>query len=201
MTAMSKTAFTTKVLVKCAILSAVAVILMMFEFPLPVAPSFYKADFSEVAVLLGGFSMGPLAAVVIEGMKILLNVLLTGSSTAYVGEFANFLIGCAFAVPASVIYFRHKTRKNALVGMAVGTLVMAAVGSVVNYVVLLPMYSTLYGMPMDVIIDMGRALIPLIDSRFTFVCFAVIPFNLIKGIGVSLVTALIYKRCSSLLHR
>lgn len=201
MTEVSKTAFTARSLTKCAILSAVAVILMLFDFPLPIAPSFYKVDFSEVAVLIGAFSMGPAAGVIIEALKIILNLLLTGSNTAFVGELANFLIGIAFVVPASVIYCRHRTKKNAMIGMAVGTVAMALAGSIVNYFVLLPMYSVLYGMPMDAIIDMGRVLIPFISSRFTFVCFAVIPFNLIKGAAVSVLTALLYKRCSVLLRR
>ena len=197
---MSKKVFSTKMLTKCAILSAAAVILMLFEFPLPVAPVFYKADFSEVAVLIGAFSMGPLAGVVIEGIKIVLNVLFTGSSTAYVGELANFVIGCAFVLPAAWIYHHHKSKKSAVLGMVVGTVVMAVAGCVVNYFVLLPMYSSLYGLPMDTIIDMGRVIFPFIHDPFTFVCFAVMPFNLIKGFGVSLITALLYKHVSPLLH-
>ena len=137
---------------KIAILAAVSFILMMFEFPLPFAPSFYKLDLSEVGVLLGGFAIGPAAAAAIEGLKIVLNLLFTGTTTAYVGEFANFVIGCSFAVTASLIYRHHKTRKNALIGMTVGTVTMALVGALVNALVLLPMYSVLYGMSMDTII-------------------------------------------------
>lgn len=197
---MSKKSFNTKTLTKCAILSAAAWILMLFEFPLPVAPVFYKADFSEVAVLIGAFSMGPWAGVVIEGIKIVLNVLTTGTSTAYVGELANFIIGCAFVLPAAWIYHHNKTRKNAIIGLAAGTVLMALVGCVVNYFVLIPMYSTLYGLPLDAIIDMGRVIFPIIHDTFTFVCFAVMPFNLIKGIGVSVVTTLLYKHVSPILH-
>lgn len=186
---------------KIAILSAVSFILMMFEFPLPFAPSFYKLDFSEVGVLLGGFAMGPMAAVAIEGLKIVLNLLFTGSSTAYVGEFANFVIGCSFAVTASLIYKHHKSRKSALIGMVTGTLVMALVGAVINAVVLLPMYSVLYQMPMDALIGMGSAIIPAIHDIWTFALFAVVPFNLVKGILVSVFVFILYKHVSPLLHR
>lgn len=185
---------------KIAILAAVSFILMMFEFPLPFAPSFYKLDFSEVGVLLGGFAIGPAAAVAIEGLKIVLNLLFTGTTTAYVGEFANFVIGCSFAVTASLIYRHHKTRKNALIGMTVGTVTMALVGSLVNALVLLPMYSVLYGMSMDTIIGMGSALIPAIHDIWTFVMFAVVPFNLVKGILVSVFVTILYKHVSPLLH-
>ena len=185
---------------KIAILSAVAVILMMFDFPLPFAPGFYKLDFSEVAVLLGGFSMGPMAAVAIEGLKIILNVLFTGSGTAYVGEFANFLIGASFTVTASVIYKLNKTRKGAFIGMITGTIIMAVVGCFMNALLLLPMYSVLYQMPMDVLIGMGTALIPAIHDIWTFVLLAVVPFNLVKGFVVSAITAIMYKHVSPILH-
>ena len=183
------------------VLGVLAVVLMLIEFPLPIAPSFYKLDFSELAVLLGGFSMGPLAAVMIEALKNILNVIFTGSGTAYVGEFANFVIGALFTATASAIYHHNKTKKSAIIGMAVGTLVMAAAGAVVNALVMLPMYSTLYNMPMDVIIGMGSAICPWISDIWTFCMFAVVPFNVVKGVIISVLTALIYKHVSPILHR
>ena len=107
-----------KAIVKIGMLAAVAVILMLFEIPLPFAPSFYEIDFSEVPVLVGCFAMGPFAGALIELIKILLNFVLTGTQTAGVGEIANFIIGCALCVPAGLIYRRNRTRKNALIGMA-----------------------------------------------------------------------------------
>lgn len=201
MTVMSKSIFSTRSIAKCAVLSAIAFILMFFDFPLPFAPSFYQLDFSELPVMLGAFAMGPLAGVVIEGVKVLLNVLFSGSDTAYVGEFANFLIGVSFVVPAALIYARHKTRKTAILGMVAGTLCMTLIGCLLNYFILLPMYSTLYQLPMEAIIGMGQALIPLIKDTFTFVCLAVVPFNIVKGIVISLITTLVYKHVSPLLHR
>lgn len=196
-----KKTFSIQVLAKIAILSAIAFVLMLVEFNLPFAPSFYKMDFSEVAVLVGGFALGWLPAVIIEAMKILLNLLFTATQTAYVGELANFLIGCSFCVPAALIYASHKSRKNALIGLVVGTLCMTVVGVVINYAVLLPAYSYFYNLPMEALIGMGSAIIPLIKDRLSFVLFATTPFNLVKGIVVSLVTMLIYKRISPLLHR
>ena len=196
-----QTIFSPKGMAKIGILSGLAVVLMLFDFPLPIAPSFYKLDFSELAVLLGGFSMGPLAAIMIEALKNILNVLFTGSNTAYVGEFANFVIGALFTAVASAIYHHKKTRKNAIIGMVVGTLVMAAAGAVVNALVMLPMYSTMYNMPMDVIIGMGSAICGWISDIWTFCLFAVVPFNIVKGIIISILTSLIYKHVSPLLHR
>ena len=121
-----------RTMVQVGMLSAIATVLMLFEIPLPFAPSFYEIDFSEVPVLIGCFTMGPLAGVAIEMVKILLNFLINGTVTAGVGEIANFLIGCALCVPAGLIYKRQGTRKGALIGMAVGTGMMVIVGCVIN---------------------------------------------------------------------
>ena len=130
--ASARSVLTTKNIAKIAILSAIATVLMLFEFPLPFAPSFYKFDFSEIAVLLGAFAMGPVAGALIEAVKIVLNLLFNGTITMGVGELANFLIGSALCVPAAIIYKRHKTKKNAIIGMAVGTACMAVAGAVLN---------------------------------------------------------------------
>ena len=191
----------TNVIAKTAVLGAAAFVLMLLEFPIPFVPPFYKLDFSETAVLIGGFALGWLPAVAIEAIKIILNVIFTGTSTAYVGEFANFLIGISFAVPAALIYQRKKTKENAIRGLVIGGLTMTLVGVLLNYLVLLPAYSYFYQMPMDVIIGMGTALVPAITDRLTFVLFATTPFNLIKALAVSVLTFFLYKRISPLLHR
>lgn len=197
----SRSRITTKTIARTAILGAIAFVLMLFEFPLPFAPSFYQIDLSEVAVLIGTFAMGPVEGVIIEALKIVLHILFHGTTTAYVGELANFIIGCAFIVPAGIIYKHHKTRKTAMIGMFTGTLCMALAGSLINYFVLLPMYSTLYGMPMDTIIAMGTAIFPAVKNMLTFVCLCVVPFNLFKGAVVSVLTGILYKHVSPILHR
>lgn len=197
----SRSRITTKTIARIAVLGAIAFVLMLFEFPLPFAPSFYQIDLSEVAVLIGTFAMGPVEGVIIEALKIVLHILFHGTTTAYVGELANFIIGCAFIVPAGIIYKHHKTRKTAMIGMFTGTLCMALAGSLINYFVLLPMYSTLYGMPMDTIIAMGTAIFPAVKNMLTFVCLCVVPFNLFKGAVVSVLTGILYKHVSPILHR
>ena len=195
------TVFSVKTIAKVAILAAIAEILMLIEFPLPIAPSFYKMDFSEVAVLIAGFALGPVEAVMVEGVKILLNFLFTGSSTMGVGELANFIIGCAFAVPASIIYRKNKSKKNAIIGMFVGTLCMTVAGVLLNWLVLIPAYVALAGFPMEAILGMGQAIHSSINSVLSLVLLCVTPFNLIKGGLVSLITMLLYKHISPLLHR
>jgi len=200
MTTHSSTQIQTQNIAKIAVLGAIAFILMLVEFPLPFVPPFYKMDFSEVAVLVGGFALGPLAGAAIEAIKIILNLMFTGTSTAFVGEIANFIIGIAFVIPAALIYQKKKTKENAVRGLIAGGLCMTLTGLVMNVLVLLPAYSYFYHMPMDALIAMGTKLVPLIKDRFTFVLFATTPFNLIKAVCVSLITLLIYKRISPLLH-
>ena len=103
-----------KALVQIGMLSAIAVVLMMFDIPLPFAPTFYKIDLSEVPVLVGCFAMGPMAGVLVELVKILLNLVLTGTQTAGVGEIANFIIGCSFCVPAGLIYKKKQNKKECI---------------------------------------------------------------------------------------
>jgi riboflavin transporter FmnP len=192
---------TTKNVVLMAMFGALGAVLMMFEFPLLfIAPSFYKLDLSEVPVLVGSFALGPVAGVVIEIVKILIKLIIKPTSTGFVGEFANVVVGCAFVVPAGVIYrmHKHKTKKQAVLGMAVGTLVMAAVGIVVNALIMIPFYSNF--MPIDTIISMGAAVNPAVSSVWSFAVICVGPFNIVKGIIVSAITALVYKRISILIH-
>lgn len=185
-----------RTITQIGMLSAIAVVLMLFEIPLPFAPAFYEIDFSEVPVLVGCFAMGPVAGAAIEFVKIILNLLINGSVTAGVGEIANFLIGCAFCVPAGIIYRRNKTKKTAVTGMIVGTVFMTAAGCLLNAYVLLPAYAKAFEMPIKGLIEMGTAVNGNITNLFTFVIFAVAPFNLLKGILVSLIVMAIYKKIS-----
>ena len=184
------------------ICSAIAVVLHILDFPLVfLAPEFYKLDFSEVPVLLGGFFLGPSAAVAIEGVKILLKLLLKGTSTAFVGDFANFFVGCCFVLPATVWYHLHKNKKGAIVGLVIGTLTMTVIGTLFNAVYLLPKFAQLYGIPMDVLIGMGTKIHSGIHGVYSFVALCVAPLNFLKGGVVSLLTMLLYKRVAGPLFR
>ena len=177
------------------ICSALAAVLHILDFPLVfLAPDFYKLDFSELPVMLCGFFLGPSAAVACEGIKILLKLLLKGTSTAFVGDFANFAVGCALVLPAVIIYHIHKTRRSAFWGLMVGTVILTVFGTAFNAIYLLPKFSQLYGIPLDAIIGMGSAINKKISSVSSFVMLAVAPLNLIKGLSVSVLTLLLYKR-------
>ena len=133
-----------------AICSAIAAVLHMLDFPLLfLAPEFYKLDFSELPVMLCGFYLGPAAAVTCEGIKIVLKLLLKGTSTAFVGDFANFCVGCSMVLPAVFLYHIRKSRKSAIIGLAVGTIVLTIFGSAFNAIYLLPKFAQLYACQWD----------------------------------------------------
>lgn len=189
-----------KYIAKVGVLSAVAALLMLLEIPLWFAPSFYELDLSELPILIGGFALGPWAAVLIELLKNLLNLIMNGTSTAFVGEFANFVTGCALVLPAALIYKYKKTLKGAILGLAVGALSLVVVGAAINYFVLIPAFSSLYGLPIEAIVAMGTKVNGAIKDLPTLIVFAVMPFNLLKAIVCSLLTMLLYKRLSKILH-
>lgn len=190
----------TRKITMIGLFSALAVILHIFDFPiLFLAPGFYKLDFSEIPALVGTFAFGPVAGVMIEFCKILLKLVIKGTSTAFVGDLANFVIGCSLILPASIIYMFKKTRKRAILACIVGSVIMTVFGTAFNGVYLLPAFSTLFGMPMDAIIGAGAAINGNINSVMTFVCFAVAPINIIKSVAASGVTLLIYKPLSPIL--
>ena len=177
------------------ICAAIATVLHILDFPLLfLAPEFYKLDFSELPVLLCGFYLGPTATIACEGVKIILKLLLKGTSTAFVGDFANFAVGCSLVLPAVIVYHTRKSRRSAIIGLVIGTFVLTVFGSAFNAIYLLPKFSELYGLPLDSIIAMGTKVNSGITGISTFVLLAVAPLNLIKGVSVSVLTMLLYKR-------
>ncbi len=191
--------FSTKNLVRMALFAALATVVMLFKFPLPFAPSFYKLDFSEAIVLLSAFVLGPVAGVIVEFVKVALNLLMDGTTTMYVGEISNFLMGAALVVPASLVYHRKKDFTGALIGVVTGGVCMVVVAAVLNYFVLLPAYSTAFGLELEKIIAMGTAINPSINSLLTFVLLATVPMNLLKAVCAGVLTLLLTKYTAKLL--
>jgi riboflavin transporter FmnP len=184
------------VMTKVSILSVIAFVIMFIETPVFVFPGFLKLDLSDVPALVAGFAMGPVAGILVELLKNLMHLLRT--STGGVGEIANFVIGSAFVVPAAIIYYKNKTKKNAVIGLIIGTIVMAIVGSFANYFVLIPFYQNF--MPIDAIIGMSAKANSAIVDMKTLILYGILPFNIFKGIIVSLFTLGIYKKISGILQ-
>lgn len=181
--------------------SAIAAVLFLFEVPLPFAPPFYEVDLSELPILIGSFAFGPVAGIMMEFIKVLLKLFMKGTSTAFVGDLANFVVGCSLILPASVLYQYLKTKKGAILSCVVGVLCMTVFGTFFNAVYLLPAFSELYGMPLDSILAMGTKVNPFVKESniISFVVFCVAPLNLIKGGVVSILTLLVYKPLSPII--
>ena len=192
-------ALNTRAIAVIGVFSAIAAVLHMIDFPVGFAPAFYKLDFGDLPALIGGFAFGPLAGAMIEAVKILLKLLFKGTSTAFVGDLANFVVGCAFVIPATVIYDFKKTKKTALIACICGIAVLTLAGTVFNALYLIPAFSKLYGIPVEGIIDMGTAINPAIDSVWKLCLICVAPLNILKGALDSAITVLIYKRISPIL--
>lgn len=191
--------FNTRTMVKISVLGVIGFVLMLLDFPLWFTPPFLKFDVSDVPALIGSFALGPMAGVIVQLVKNLLKILLAGTNTAVVGEIANFIVGSVFAYVAGLIYYREKTFKNAVIGLVVGTIAMTVVISIANYYIMIPFYAKAYGMPLDKIITISGAVNKYVVDLKSLIIFAVIPFNLLKGVVVSLITILLYKRVSPIL--
>ena len=178
---------------RIAILAAAASILFLLEIPVV---AFYKLDLSNIPVMLGAFSMGTVPGLIILGLKSAIGLL--HSSSAGIGELADFIMGAALVIPASIIYHRNKTRKTALIGMLAGTVCTAIVGVLVNKFIMLPFYMGAFHMDMEGIIRAAK--VGAVDSEWKLLLLVTGPFNLLKGCVLSLVTGLIYKPLSPILH-
>lgn len=197
----------TKIIAKIGILSALAAGLMFLEIVIPFTPAFLKLDLSELVVLLGGFALGPAAGIFIELIKNLVHVAFT--ITGGVGELANFVVGCAFVVPAAIIYKKNKTIRHAILGLIAGSLTMVAVAAFVNYFVMIPLYVKIFAeqfsltaeKSLEGIIAEGTKNNRAIVDLKTLIMFGIIPFNLFKVIVISLLTFVTYKKVSPILHK
>lgn len=175
---------------------ALGAILMMFRFPIPFMPPFMSFDLSGLLEMIGGFMMGPVAAVLIILVKILVQVVTTGTKSAMTGELQNFILSCAYVLPAALIYKRRKTRSRAVMGMAAGTVICALVAVVTNLYLIIPFYVNLMGMTWEAIVGMCAKVNPLMKDVPTMAIFGIIPFNLIKYGVTSVLTLIVYKKVS-----
>lgn len=185
-------------MVKVGILAAMSFILMFVQFPIPVAPPFMKVDLADVPALIGGFSMGPIYGVLIQLIKNILN--LSKTSTYGVGEISNFVVGGLFVFVSSSIYKKNKTKKNATIAMICGMLIMTLAATLSNAFIIFPLYGKAMGVDMNAFVAIAHKTNTLVKSYFTMMIFAIVPFNLIKGFIEILVTKLLYKHVSSILH-
>ena len=190
----TKHKMTTRELTTMAILSAIAAILFMIEIPVFPAVPFYKLDFSNLPVLLGAFALGPVQGVLILLLKSLLGLLHTTSGG--VGELADFIVGFAMVIPAGLIYRKNKSRKGAVIGMLVGTVCAIIAAILANYYIMFPAF----GITEEALVGFGQKVFPFVSDTWSFVFTVTASFNLIKWVLISILTGLIYKPLSPILH-
>jgi len=186
-------------IVKIGLLSAIAVVLTLISMPIPIFPAFLKIDIGDLPALIGGFALGPVAGIIVEFIKNVFNFILKNDGTGGIGNLSNFIVGVSFVVPASIIYMKEKTKKGAITGMIAGVIFMVVFSSLSNYYVIVPLYAKLFSM--ETIMNAMKQANPNITDMKTYIIYAVIPFNIIKGAVVSIIALLIYKKVSPILHR
>jgi riboflavin transporter FmnP len=192
-----KRKMSTRKMVYIGLLAAVATALMYLELPLTFLfmPPFLKLDISGVPTLIGTFMFGPAAGIFITLVKDLIHFL--SSQTGGVGELSDFLIYATFSLAAGFIYRFHKSKKGALIACLAGTAAVTIVGALTNLFLIIPFYSKI--MPIDAIVSACNAVNPMIDSINGYILFGAMPFNLIKGLIISGLTFLVYKKLSQLM--
>ncbi|MBR2526918.1 MAG: ECF transporter S component [Blautia sp.] len=191
---------TIRKLVFVAILGAISFVLMLVNFSVPFAPSFMKFDIAELPGLFAGFFLGPLAGFEVVLVKLALKLAIQGTETAFVGEFSNLVGSAVFVVTAAWIYKLNRTKKGAIIALGVSTLVVSVAYIFLNAYIMFPLYSRLYGIPLDAIVGMGTAINPRITNLTTMMLFSVFPFNLVKHLATDLLTLLVYKRIANALR-
>lgn len=193
--------FSTRNMVLMAMMSAISAFLMLIYTPVFFAPSFYRLDASDLPILIGAFAISPIAGIIMEFLKNILNIIISGTDTAGIGELANFISGSIFVFTAAVIYHRRKTKKTALISLVVATIIMSIASCFINAFITLPAYigSSGGGLTMEGIVAAGTEKNSMINNIYTFLVLAVLPFNLLKCTIVSVITAVMYKYVSPLL--
>lgn len=179
-----------------ALFSAIGAILMYIDFPIPIAPSFMKMDLSELPVIIGGFLLGPVASVVIAILKVMIKFVIKGTSTMFVGELANIIGSVSYALPATLIYTKLKTKKRAIIGLIVGTITASVIITCCNATFIFPLYIKVFHMSEESIIKMCSKILPFIDNMSKVYILSVFPFNIIKFTTTSVITLLFYKNIS-----
>lgn len=182
--------FSTRDLTVTALLSAIAYLLAFVEFQVLLSPFFARMDYSDFPAMIAAFAFGPMYGVMVELVKNMLQLLTT--STGGVGEFANFMMGASFAWTAGVIYRLHKSKKQAWIACIAASFVMGVMAAVMNYFVLLTLFEAF--MPLEQVIAAFGEILPFIRTKLDVVLYNAFPFNLIKGLLISVMTMLVYKK-------
>nr|WP_295971752.1 ECF transporter S component [uncultured Bacillus sp.] len=180
-----------KMLVSIAVLSSISYILMFLNFPIPPFPVFLQIDFSDLPALVGALIFGPVAGILVELFKNILDYFMTGSETGIpIGHMANFIAGIVFILPVYFIYNKLRTKKGMMFALVTSSILMSLIMSVLNYFVLLPAYSFFLNMSAMNGTEMRQSIVT-----------GILPFNIIKGFIMSVVFMLLFTKLRPWLNK
>lgn len=185
-----------KRLTTAAMMGAIAFVLLSVNFPIPVLSPFAEIDLAALPELIGGFVLGPVGALEIILIKVVLKTLIVGTETMYTGELSNFLLSVAFVLPAVLHYRREHTRRGAVIGLLLGSLCKVVAGIFTNLYLIFPFYIQLYGLDWEALVGMCGKANPWIRDVPTMVAFSIVPFNIVSTAISSVITMLVYKKIS-----
>ncbi len=186
----------TRRLTMITLMATISFLFMYFSFSVPILSPFAEFDLSPIPEIIGGFILGPLGAIEIIGLKLLLKLVFQGSQSMLVGEIQNFFLSVAYVIPAVLYYYKHRTKKGAVIGLVLGSVISVVVAVFTNVYMIFPAYMKLYGMNWEGIVEICSAVNPWIRDVPTMVAFSVIPFNVVSRAVVSIITVVIYKKVS-----
>ena len=187
-------------MVRISLLSVIAFFLMQFSVTLPIFPGFLSMDISDIPALVGALVMGPMAGILISLIKNLLDFVITGSNSGGIGQVANFIVAVALITPISVIYKKRSNFRGYIIGSCIGIVFMVAVAAIFNCFVLIPMYSRII-IPLEAIINMAYAINPRVHNMRTLIVFSIVPFNMLKGLTIVGIGALLHNGLIVMLRR
>ncbi len=179
-------------LVMIAISGALAFIIMLFEFALPIFPPFLRLDFSDIPALLVGFAAGPLTGLAVVAIRNMLHLTIT--ATMGIGELANFLISGSLVFSASFFFKKWDSTRISLI---LASVIMVISALVVNLLIVIPLYEAILDLPLKETIEAARQVNPWVRGLNSYLALVIGPFNLLKAASVSLLFLPIYKRLES----
>ena len=190
----------TKVMVRSALLGAASTVLMQFNIRLPIFPGFLQLDIGDLPAVVGAITTGPLTGFLTILIKNLLDPLIFGTTTGGIGNFANFVMGVSLVLPLGLIFKKYKSNKGYLLGSVVGLISLVISASIMNYFVLLPLFTRIF-MPMETIIYIANEVNSSVTNVPTLILFAIVPFNLLKGTLVLAVGYIIFRTLRPMLKK
>ena len=178
----------TKQIATVGICAAISFVLMFVKFPIAYL-GFLELEVSDLPAILMTLVYGPLSGALVELIKNILH--LAATSTGMSGEIANFAVSLGYVIPLGLVFHYGKGKRKMVAGLAAGVAGMVAMGIIINYFVTVPLYLTLFGK--EAVLGMVQATIPSIHNVAGIVILGITPFNIFKGIVISVLSFYLYR--------